>query len=313
MRCLVTGASGFVGSHLVRKLVGDGHDVLAVVRKSSDLWRLEDVEGKVRFAYASLSDIRSIGNEIRQFKPDAAFHLSWTGGNCRKFVNDPSQVFENVPGSLDLVRLCHEAECTRYLFLGTSVEYDNYRQPVRETDPAEPTNLYGLAKLTTLQLSQALCAGYGMRFVGVRLFWAYGPMDDGLRMVPSVTAKPLVRERPSLTHGEQLWDFLYIDDVVAALITAATNDAAEGIFNLGSGAPISIRDLVSQIGDAIDPDLELGFGEVPYAADQVMHLEADISRLRAATGWSPKIDLHEGIRRTVEFYARQGAAHAVKH
>ena len=97
------------------------------------------------------------------------------------------------------------------------------------------------------------------------------------------------------------------------LVAAATNDAAEGIFNLGSGTPISIRDLVSQIRDAIDPDIELGFGEVPYAADQVMHLEADISRLRAATGWSPKIDLHEGIRRTVEFYARQGAAHASKH
>jgi len=309
MRCLVTGASGFVGSNLVHKLVSDGHQVLAVVRQSSNLWRIRGIESQIKFAYATLDTIHRIGEDICSFKPEVVFHLAWKGGNSRKFLNDDSQAFENIPGSLELVRLAHTAFCSRYIFLGSSVEYGKYQQPVHETDVPEPTNLYGLAKLATLRLSQGLCAQYGMGFVGVRLFWAYGPMDDPLRMIPSVTKKLLARERPSLTPGEQLWDFLYIDDAVAALVALATNDSAEGIFNLGSGRPVSIRDVVSKIRGYIDPSLELGFGEMPYASDQVMHLEADITRLQAATGWKPKIGISEGIRRTVEWYTKQGVDH----
>ena len=103
----------------------------------------------------------------------------------------------------------------------------------------------------------------------------------------------------------------YIDDVVAALIALATTDTAEGIFNVGSGSPVSIREMVSCIRDEIDPSLELGFGEVPYAPDQVMHLEADVRRLQAATGWKPQVSLADGIRRTVQWYARGEAPNGI--
>ena len=311
MRCLVTGASGFVGSHLARKLVSSGNDVLAVVRASSNLWRIEDVKHRIALEYADLSQVRDIREKICSFQPSVVFHLAWKGGNSRKFLNDEAQALDNIPGSLELVQIAHQAGCRGFIFLGSSVEYGHYRQPVRETDPVEPTNLYGLSKYTTLQLSRALCAQYGMRFIGVRLFWAYGPMDDPQRMVPSVVEKLARRERPSLTPGEQMWDFLYIDDVVAALIALATTDTAEGIFNVGSGSPVSIREMVSCIRDEIDPSLELGFGEVPYAPDQVMHLEADVRRLQAATGWKPQVSLADGIRRTVQWYARGEAPNGI--
>jgi nucleoside-diphosphate-sugar epimerase len=306
MHCLVTGASGFLGSHLVRKLVDEGHEVAALVRASSDLWRIQPVVNHVRFIYSSLADIPTAANAIADFRPDTVFHLAWTGGNSSKFANDDAQIFDNIPGSLNLLRIAHQAGASRFVYLGSTVEYGTYQIPVRETDIPQPFNLYGQAKLAVMRLSEALCAQYGMKFAGVRLFWAYGPMDDKLRMIPSVITKLLNRERPSLTAGTQIWDFLYVEDAVRALLALASCQYDSSIFNLGSGVPVSIRDVVLQIRKQIDPSLEIGFGEVPFAPNQVMHLEADISRLKAATGWVPQTSLQDGIRRTVEWYRSQG-------
>jgi nucleoside-diphosphate-sugar epimerase len=306
MRCFVTGASGFVGANLVNRLVRDGHEVLVMVRPSSDLWRMEDSKSKVKFVFADLSTISSVKEEICSFKPDVVFHLAWKGGNSRKFLNDDSQILDNLPGSLELVKIAHEAGSSCFIYLGSCVEYGRYQVPVKESDTAEPQNLYGLSKLTTLKLSEELCALYGVRFVAVRLFWAYGPMDDANRMIPSVTEKLIAGERPGLTGGEQLWDFLYINDVIDGLLAIAQSLRAEGIYNLGSGCPISIREVVSMLRDQVDPKLELGFGEVPYAPDQVMHLEADITKLSQATGWRPRTTMADGIQQTVAWHKARG-------
>ena len=98
-----------------------------------------------------------------------------------------------------------------------------------------------------------------------------------------------------------MWDYIYVDDAVAALC-AVLESQASGCFHLGSGTAVRLRGVMEQIRDFIDPALEIGFGEVPYAPDQVMHLQADIRRLRAATGWEPQIPLAEGLRRTVDWY-----------
>jgi nucleoside-diphosphate-sugar epimerase len=309
MRCLVTGASGFLGSWLVRQLLGEEHPVLAVVRPGGKHPRLTAIASQLEFAYADLSTMPDIAAQAMRFRPDVAFHLAWQGGNSSKFVNDPEQVFANVPGTLELVRIAHQAGCKTFFFFGSSVEYGTYRVPVRETDAVLPRNLYGYAKHAAMLLTQALSERWGMRFCGIRPFWTYGPMDDELRMIPYVIHQFLGRERPKVTAGEQLWDFLYVEDAVKALTALAACDAAAGIFNLGSGAPRSIKDVITSIRDLIDPTLQIGFGEIPYAPDQVMHLEADVARLRSATGWKPEVALEEGLRRTVEWF-RQESFHA---
>ncbi len=306
MRCLVTGASGFLGSHLVHELIKEGNEVCVVARKSSNLWRLTNDLHHLRIVYSALSELEVVADEVKAFRPECVFHLAWAGGNSRKFVNDVSQVFDNLPGSLDLVRLSAEAGCSRYLFLGSAVEYGTWKVPVRETDIPEPSSLYGMAKLAATNLTQSLCTQFGIRFCGIRLFWAYGPMDDRLRMIPSVISGLLAGKRPSLTAGEQIWDFLYVEDAVRALVCLAESDSASGIFNLGSGVPVTVREMVMQIRDTIDPALDLGFGDISYPPGQPMHLQADISRLKAAVAWSPNVSIPEGIRRTVDWYRKQG-------
>ena len=113
-------------------------------------------------------------------------------------------------------------------------------------------------------------------------------------------------QRPSLTLGEQLWDYLYVRDAAEAVYRLGTTPTAEGVFNLGSGQVHTIRHIVERIRDMIDPGLPLGFGEVPYRPDQVMHLQADIAKLTAATGWTPRTSLEDGLAATVQWHRLHG-------
>jgi nucleoside-diphosphate-sugar epimerase len=111
--------------------------------------------------------------------------------------------------------------------------------------------------------------------------------------------------RPKTTLGTQRWDYLFIDDVADGILAAATATQAEGVFNLGSGEAVPVRAIVEQLRDIAAAEMELVFGEIPFRQDQVFHMEADISRLREATGWWPRIDLASGLRETVDWHKLQ--------
>ena len=304
IRCVVTGASGFLGSSLVRALVKRGHSTLAVVRPESNLWRLSEVRADVTFAYATLNDISSIEKPIADFAPDVVFHLAWSGGDSSKYVNSIDQM-NNVPGSLELVNIAGRAQAKAFVFFGSAAEYGRFSIPVSENDVEEPRNLYGATKLVTMQATRSLCAMWKMRFCGMRPFWVYGPRDSEKRMIPSLIEQLLDRKRPTLTKGDQVWDYLYVEDAMDALLRLAECSSAEGVFNLGSGVPVVLRDVVERIRDIIDPGLEVGFGDIPYAPNQIMHLEASIDRLKGATGWEPSVGLEQGLQETINWHQFQ--------
>jgi nucleoside-diphosphate-sugar epimerase len=291
-----------VGAWLVRRLMADGHRVAVLARPSSDLWRIAPWLESVTIVRGDLSAVSLAAEEIKDFAPEWVFHLAWSGGNSSAHNFDPNQVYANVPGSLELMRIVAESGAKVFVNLGSCVEYGVYEIPVRETDPVKPKNLYGAAKYAVELLGEQLGPRLGLRFSSFRLFWAYGPGDDDARLLPSLYRKLLRGERHAMTPGEQMWDFLYIEDVVDALVCVASSATASGIFNLGSGSVIAIEDVAQIVGAALGQEELLGIGDIPYGAGQIMHLEADTSRLRAATGWEPRVSLREGLRRTTEWY-----------
>jgi nucleoside-diphosphate-sugar epimerase len=194
--------------------------------------------------------------------------------------------------------------CHRFVGLGSQAEYGPQTGRIREDCPTRPTTLYGAAKLATCLMLERAAASSGRGFAWLRLFSTYGPGDDPSWMIPYLIRCLLARERPSLTAAEQVWDYLHVDDAAAAVVAVMDMDAV-GVFNLGSGRASPLRDIVTFIRDCIDPALPLGLGEVPYRADQVMHLEADVSALHAATGWAPSVPLQDGLRAVVDDYRRR--------
>jgi UDP-glucose 4-epimerase len=302
-RILVTGATGFIGSRVTRLLLTEGHTVAVLMRPQSDTWRISDVLSRLTVLRTDLAGLCEEPRAIHEFAPEKVLHLAWIGvGNQDR--NQPEQL-SNIRLSFELLRHATAAGCKVYVGLGSQAEYGPKGELLREDAACFPTTVYGAAKLCHCLEAEAFCRKHDVRFVWLRLFSSYGPGDDPSWMISYVTRSLLRGERPALTLGEQKWDFLYADDAAEAIVRAAESPLAQGVYNLGSGEAYPLRSVIEQIRDYIDPRLELGFGEVPYRADQVMWLQADISRLTADSGWHPRTSIQDGLRRVVDWHASQ--------
>ncbi|MDR3372549.1 MAG: NAD(P)-dependent oxidoreductase [Ancalomicrobiaceae bacterium] len=298
MRLLITGATGFVGAATVRRALETGDEVAVLIRDPARPSRLTPQLPQVAMFVADLRDAVAVGTALAAFRPEAVLHLAWAGvsGAAR---NDPSQVYDNLVPTVRLVDLSARHGVGKFVGLGSQGEYGPLDTVISETDRPQPTTLYGTSKLATALISERMAALSGQQFAWLRLFSTYGPGDSEIWMIPSIIGQLLRGERPKTTAGTQLWDYLYIDDVADGILAATRSEAAVGVFNLGSGKPVAVRWIIETIRDLIDPDADIGFGEVPFRPDQVMHMEADITRLTSLTGWEPKVDFRDGLQRTV--------------
>jgi len=301
MRCLVTGASGHLGSYLTRLLLSRGHEVIVFVRPQSDLWRISDVLSQTKLIRGDLSDIDRVTPQIMSVAPEVIFHLAWYGVT-NEYRNDPNQINHNLIGSLRLLQAAQKSGCNCWIGMGSQAEYGPYNGTLREDLPTWPMTTYGVTKLCVGLLSRQLCEMADTRYIWLRLLATYGPKDDVHHLIPQVILKLLAREKPSLTPGEQRWDYLYVADAAEAIYQVAQNPQAQGVFNLGSGETYTVRSIAELIRDMIDTSLPLDFGETPYRYDQVMRLQADISKLKNATGWEPKTSLDRGLEQAIEWY-----------
>lgn len=301
MRCLVTGGTGLVGSNVVRLLLERGWQVAALIRPTSNPWRLQESIDSLEVIPGDLSNIHLMDSAIREFDPDLVFHMGWYGVSNR-YRNSPEQITQNLLGSVALLQLVSKTRCRKWVGLGSQAEYGARSDVLRERLAPRPETTYGLAKLCSALLSKNLCEAYDIGFTWLRLLAVYGPADDPEHLIPYVILSLLNGQKPSLTGGEQHWDYLYIDDAAEAIYQAATRPRASGIYNLSSGEALAVREIVTRIRDLIDPSLPLGLGERPYQHDQVMRLQADIRRLRKAIAWAPSVSMSEGLERTVGWY-----------
>ncbi len=310
MRCFVTGATGFVGSVLVRRLLAEGHEVHALIRNvhASACWRLAGVVPEIHLVESDLSRLDSLASLLPAIAPDVLFHLAWDGvGSGAR--NAPVQLVENVNHTLKMLDLCRLSGCPLFVGLGSQAEYGIAQGVLSEESPCRPVTAYGVAKYSLSQLATKFSEVADMRVLWFRLFSAYGPKDDPNHMLPSLITSLLEGSCPALTLGEQRWDYLYVEDAVEGMLAAVVNSNAQGIFNLASGRIQTLRTVIEFVRDEIDPGLPVGLGALPYRPDQVMHLEGDIGRLSAATGWEPRFSLQDGLRATVGWY-KENRIHA---
>jgi len=303
MKVFLTGSSGFVGSFFLKNLLSSGeYEVSVLLRNPKEAWRIQDLLPKVKVVLGDLDSLSLIESEMSSLNLDAVVHLAWSGvlGGDR---NKPSQ-WRNVSSTMELVELANRLQIKNFIGLGSQAEYGPCQNIIDELCPTKPTTLYGASKLAAQLLSERLCTEYGIRHVWLRLFSSFGPTDNPEWLVPYLTKSLLAKERPKLTAAEQLWDYIYVEDVASAIRSVLDSTNAEGVFNLGSGQAYELKKIIEKIRDLVDPDLPLGFGEVKYRPDQVMYLQADISKLNAATGWNPKFDLDIAIKETVTWYSK---------
>lgn len=304
MRCLVTGASGHLGSYLTRLLIERGEEVAILVRPTSDLWRLEGVESQINIIRAELENIASAEDALTNFSPEVVFHLAWHGVTS-EHRNDDEQILSNTIGSLHLFQIVKKINCRCWVGLGSQAEYGPYSSLLTEDLPTRPITSYGVSKLSVGLLTQKLCELSKIRHLWIRLLATYGPKDDERHLIPSIIKKFLAREKPSLTLGEQKWDYLFVEDAAEAIYILAVQNTLNGIFNLGYGSSVPIKEIVKYTRDLIDLNLPIGFGEIPYRDDQSMFLGTSIDKITQASHWKPKTPIKTGLKLTVDWYKQK--------
>lgn len=299
VNAIVTGATGFLGAALVARLLASGGKVAVIARQDSpNLKRLPN-HPALLVVNGDFDDVGAWQEPLAGFPAEVFYHLAWKGvGN--KYRNDPMQT-SNIEPTLETLRLARELGCGRWVGTGSQAEYGPLNRRISEKDPPEPTSLYGAAKAATCHLTQVLGRQLGIEPVWVRVFSTYGPGDNSGWMLVDVIRQLLNGQRPALTPGEQLWDYLYVDDAADALLAMGKTAKLSGVYNLGSGQSRTIRSIAEMARDLINPELPLGFGEIPYRSDQVMHLEADIDKLTMDTDWRPHVSLESGICNLIEW------------
>jgi UDP-glucose 4-epimerase len=295
---LITGASGFVGSAVVKQVIQDGNLPILLKRSSSNLKRLENINGYLSFDRERLKD-QNLIDQIKEHNPKILINLAWRGVSGRD-RNEVYQVEDNLPLTLETVEFAKEVGCERWIGVGSQAEYGNSNCQVDELFPTVPTTIYGKAKLAACWASLGLCQAYDICGSWVRLFDPYGPEDEPYWLIPYLIREMTLGNAPKLTKCEQLWDYLYVDDAAKGLISLAYSQAS-GIFNLGSGTGIPLRRVVEIIRNSIDPTISPAFGAVEYRPDQVMQLQANITKLSQTTGWKPQISIEKGLSNTIDW------------
>lgn len=299
MRILVTGAAGFVGSHVCRALAMQGHSVLAAVRPRSSTRRLDALAVEAERVELDVFDPDLGGLDRVVDGVERAVHAAWFAVPGAYLTSA-----ENVTalhGTLRLMAALWRAGCHKITGVGTCLEYHLSDRPARETDPCKPASLYAAAKYSTWLVGGRLAAQLGGGLAWARLFYLYGPHESPSRLVADLAANLLRGRRVAVTEGSQVRDYLHVEDVASAIATVALGDCT-GPVNIGSGRATTVRNVIETLGrltggaDLVDYGARQAVsGDVPYAV-------ADISKLSSLGGWTPTYSLESGLARTVEWW-----------
>lgn len=301
-RVIITGASGPLGIVLINECIRNNVEVMAIVRPDSRKQGDVPMHPLVHIVKCDICNIRDLINTTDTVY-DVCFHLAWTH-TSDEGRNNPVLQAENILYTLNVAEFAQRMGCKTFIGAGSQAEYGPQREKIDESTNEKPTSLYGITKLAAGHLVMEYCRQHDMRCNWIRIFAVYGPYENDYILTSYIIRTLLAKEKPILTQSEQIWDYLYCEDAAKALYLVADRANASGIYCLGSGRGQSLATYITMIRDAIDPELPLGIGEKPYADNQIMHLEADITKITTEVGFKPSFSFQEGIEKTIAWYQK---------
>jgi len=307
-RALITGASGFVGASLARRLAQDGHAVTATCRPGADLWRLQDATG-LDVRRLDVCDERAVEALIDNVRPQWTFHLAAHG--AYSWQTDTRQIFAtNLLGTVNLIGACRRGRaCEAFVHAGSSSEYGFKDHAPDEDDALAPASAYAVAKAAaTLYGRQAAGAGDAMRVVTLRLYSVYGPYEDPRRLVPALLVRGLRGELPPLVDPDVARDFVCVEDVVRAFLAAAAGAEHGTVYNVGSARQTTIREIVQITRAALNVEVQPQWGSTAQRSWDTTTWVSRTDRIRRKLGWEPRVALDEGFRAMVAWLRGAGTA-----
>ena len=304
-RVLVTGATGFIGSHLTRRLVAEEADVHALTSRVSSVFpaRLSDLRGRITLHEGSLTDRSAMDALVERVQPEVVFHLGAYTHVGKSWQRVDECIQTNVQGTVNLLQALDGTGYRRFVYTGTSEIYGDVGVPFREDAPVNPISPYSVSKYAGERYCRMFHLGHRWPIVMLRPFNAYGPAQSPDRVIPEIIVRALHRQPLRMTQGRQTREFNFVEDLVDGFVLAGTTPGIEGeLLNLGCGEEVSMADLAATVlrlmGDPITPEI----GALPDRPTEIWRMYADAGRAREVLGWAPRHSLEDGLRKTIEWY-----------
>lgn len=296
-KVLVTGSTGFIGRHCLPLLLDKGYEVHAVTSKSSI-----DGFSDIHWQQCDLLDSEKVSALLKKVKPTHLLHFAWITARGEFWTS-----LENlrwVRASLDLLEAFVKNGGRRAVVAGTCAEYNwQYGYCSEQITPLIPTTLYGLCKHSLQIMFEAFARETDLSSAWGRIFFLYGPYEPPDKFVSSVVQALLRGEIASCSHGNQIRDFLYVQDVADAFVTLLNSDIT-GAVNIASGTPIVLKDILYKIGEKLNGNNLIRLGENPVSTNEPPLVVADVRVLKNQLGWAPKFDLDKGLNQTIHWWQK---------
>lgn len=299
-KAIVTGANGFVGSHLVKELLSHGIEVIAVIRnEDSDLQSLP-AHPKLSMVYCQLEEISRLKEKITDRDSDVFYHFAWNG-SAGKARTDEKLQMQNALWTVDCVRTAKELGCRRFVGAGSIMEKETFAAVYTQGNQPGPAYIYGTGKLTAHCISKAVAAQLGMEHCWGVITNAYGPLEVSPRFINTTIRKILHNEPLQFTAATQNYDFVYITDVAKAFYLIGTSGKPFCNYTIGSSDAKPLREFITELRQILAPDKELLFGDIPFTGIDMPLSEFSTKVLQQDTGFAISVPFGEGIQQTANW------------
>lgn len=299
-KVVITGATGMIGLTLIEYLLKKDIKILAIIREKSKRGKNLPKHKNLKVIECNLDKLNNIKTTENDY--DTFFHFAWDGtfGEERNDINKQNL---NVKYTLDAVELARRLGCRTFIGAGSQAEYGRAQGIITENTATNPENSYGVAKLEASEKSRILANKYNIKHIWTRIFSVYGPYDGEKTMVMN-SIKTMIEnnESPEYTKGEQMWDYIYSEDVAKAFYLLAEKGNNSTTYCIAQGEQQELRKYIKTIRDKINKNIELKLGVIPYSEKQVMNLSVNIDKIKQETGFIPEHTFEAGIEKTIKWY-----------
>ncbi len=305
MRMLISGANGFIGSHVLESLIEDSVNEIAItLRTNSDISRIRSYIEANEIAIFYL-DRENIDTIITNFKPEVVIHLSVYYKKKHDFEDIEEMFNSNITFPTKILDSMAKNNLRFFINTGTFTEFLIDEKYLADTSKISPSNLYSATKVAFEEILKFYTDKFGIRAITLKLLAPYGPKDNPKKLIPYLINCAIKNEIAKTSPGEQNWDFVYVKDIARAykaaveFITMRWNKYE--VFVIGTGKVFSIKDIAKLIND-FHGNLKVEWGALPYSEIETYYVKADIAKAQNLLKWKPIFSLREGILETYNFY-----------
>lgn len=299
---LVTGASGFVGACLVRRLIKNNEEVHILARKASDLWRLKDIKDKIIIHDVDLMNEIQVKELAKDNRFNVVYHLATYGGY--HYQKDLDRIINtNLIGTWNLFKYCSEYGVEMFVNTSSSSEYGEKNEAMNEEMMVEPNNMYGATKASATILCSTYAKVNKLPLVTYRLFSPYGDYDAETRLIPTVIKACLENKSINLGSKTAKRDFIFIEDVIDAYIEATKFKNTYGeIYNICSGNEYTVEEIVNRVMSITNSNVNLNWGKVEGRQYEPKVWHGDANKIKEKCNWIAKTSIDEGLSKTIEWF-----------